>query len=183
MRNSLLRTLAALLCLLSVCADVTPMKDFDVTQINGSWYLVGFATNAQWFVNHKAGMKMGITIMVPTEGADLQISYTHLNADGSCWRMSHLANKTETPGHFTFHSKTWDNDNDMIFVDAQYVEYALVYNVKTKDGVSEILNKLFSRTPEVKAVVQQKFQQFSLDNGILPDNIVMLPNNGECPEV
>ena len=33
MTNSLLRSLAALLCVLSVCADVTPVANFDVTQV------------------------------------------------------------------------------------------------------------------------------------------------------
>ncbi|XP_056440208.1 lipocalin-like [Gadus chalcogrammus] len=182
MTNSLLRSLAALLCVLSVCADVTPAADFDVTRVNGRWYLVGFATNAPWFVNNKAGMKTGIAVMVPTAEADLQVAHTHLNADGSCWRMSHVASKTATPGKFFFHSEAWGNDNDMIFTDVQYAEHAVVYNVKTKDGVSEVLNKLFSRTPEVGAAVTQRFHQFSLDQGVLADNIVMLPPNGECPE-
>ena len=44
-----------------------------------------------------------------------------------------------------FPSSAWSNDNDVIFTDVQYNEHALVHNVKTKDGVSEILNKLFSK--------------------------------------
>lgn len=44
----------------------------------GKWYLVGFATNAQWFVNHKAGMKMGTAMLAPTAGEDLDISYANL---------------------------------------------------------------------------------------------------------
>ncbi|KAJ3610977.1 hypothetical protein NHX12_020993 [Muraenolepis orangiensis] len=183
MRTSLFTTLAALLCALTAGADVAPMKDFDVTQVNGKWYLVGFSTNSQWFVDHRDGMKMGVTMMVPTEEGDLNLSYATLNADGTCWRTSHLANKTETPGRFTFHSQAWNNDNDMRFVDVQYAEYALDYNIKTKAGVSEVLVKLYSRTTEVSAVVQQKFRQLALDGGVLPDNTVILPKNGECPDV
>jgi hypothetical protein len=44
-----------------------------------------------------------------------------------------------------FPYSAWGNDNDMIFTDVQYAEHAVVYNVKTKDGVSEVLNKLFSK--------------------------------------
>lgn len=93
--------------------------------------------------------------------------------DGSCWRMTHLAKKTDTPGRFTFHSQgeyehtptrgsparryssltclfllssVWDNDNDMRIVDVVYDNYALVHTIKTKDGVSEVLNKLYSKS-------------------------------------
>ncbi|XP_029314071.1 lipocalin-like [Cottoperca gobio] len=183
MRNTLLRMLAALMCALAVCADVTPVQDFDLAKMAGKWYIVGFATNAEWFVNHKAGMKMGTAILVPTEGGDLDLSYANLNADGTCWRMTHLAKKTETPGCFTFHSQAWNNDNDMRIVDVQYDDYALVHTIKTKDGVSEVLNKLYSRTAEASDVLQQKFTQLSLDTSILPENTVILPKNAECPEV
>ncbi|CAL8311616.1 unnamed protein product [Merluccius merluccius] len=157
MRSLLFSTLAALLCALTARADVTPMKDFDLTQ---------------------ASMKMGIAMMVPTEESDLDLSYANLNADGSCYRMTHLAKKTETPGHFTFHSEAWNNDNDMRFVDVQYSEYALIHNVKTTGDVSEAEVNLYSRTPEVSAVVQQSFQQLSLDSGVLPENVAILAKSG-----
>ncbi|XP_031138103.1 lipocalin-like [Sander lucioperca] len=183
MRNTLLRMLAALMCVLAACADVTPVQDFDLQKMAGKWYVVGFATNAPWFVNHKAGMKMGTAVLVPTAGGDMDLSYANLNADGTCWRMTHLAKKTDTPGRFTFHSQVWNNDNDMRIVDVLYNEYALVHTIKTKDGVSEVLNKLYSRTTEASAALQQKFTQFSLETGILADNIAIFPQNAECPEV
>uniref|UniRef100_UPI0037E803F9 lipocalin-like n=1 Tax=Semicossyphus pulcher TaxID=241346 RepID=UPI0037E803F9 len=183
MRSTLLRMLAALMCALAACAEVTPVADFDLQKMAGKWYLIGFATNAQWFVNNKAGMKMGTAIVAPTEGGDMDLSYSNLNADGTCWRMTHMAKKTETPGRFAFRSQIWQNDNDMRIVDIMYNDYALVHTIKTKEGVSEILNKLYSRTPEVSADLQQKFTQFSLQTGILADNIAILPRNGECPDV
>uniref|UniRef100_A0A8C8DYT1 Prostaglandin D2 synthase b, tandem duplicate 2 n=1 Tax=Oryzias sinensis TaxID=183150 RepID=A0A8C8DYT1_9TELE len=152
------------------------------SQITGKWFMTGFATNAQWFVNHKDSMKMGTSMLVPTEGGDLDLSYANLNADGTCWRMTHLAKKTDTPGRFTFHSQAWNNDNDMRFVDVVYDDYAVIHTIKTKEGTSEILNKLYSRTPEVSEVLKQKFTQFCLDTGILADNIAILPKNEECPE-
>ncbi|XP_053198433.1 lipocalin-like [Scomber japonicus] len=182
MRNTLLRMLAALMCVLSACAEVKPVKDFDLEKFGGKWYIVGFATNAQWFVENKSNMRIGTAVMVPTPGGDLDLSYANLNADGTCWRMTHLARKSETPGRFAFHSQIWRNDNDMRIVDVQYDDYALIHTVKTKDGVSEVLNKLYSRTPESSVALQQKFRQFSVDTGILPDNIAILPKSAECPE-
>ncbi|XP_032408086.1 lipocalin-like [Xiphophorus hellerii] len=177
-----LRMLTALTCVLAASANTTPVPDFSLEKVAGKWYMAGFATNAQWFVNHKDTMKMGIAMMVPTDIGDLDLSYATLNADGTCWRMTHLAKKTDTPGRFTFHSQVWNNDNDMRFVDVVYDSYAVVHTIKTKEGVSEVLNKLYSRSPEISADLQQKFTQFSLDTGILAENIVTFPQNGECPE-
>ncbi|XP_049420653.1 lipocalin-like [Epinephelus fuscoguttatus] len=182
MRNTLLSMLVALMCALAACTEVTPVADFDLQKMAGKWYMVGFATNAQWFVNHKAGMKMGTAVLKPTDGGDLDLSYANLNADGTCWRMTHLAKKTETPGRFTFRSQVWNNDNDMRIAEVVYDDYALVHTIKTKDGVSEVLNKLYSRTTTATTALQQKFTQFSLQSGILADNIVILPENAECPE-
>ncbi|KAM3593744.1 uncharacterized protein V6R79_020682 [Siganus canaliculatus] len=183
MRNALLRMLTTLMCVLAACADVQPVKDFDLSQMTGKWYLVGFATNADWFVQSKASMKIGTAMFAPTEGGDLDLSYANLNDNGGCWRMSHLARKTETPGRFTFRSQAWNNENDMRIVDVVYNDYALVHTIKTKDGVSEVLNKLYSRTPDTSETLKQKFQQFSAETGVEADNIVILPKNAECPEV
>ncbi|XP_026220156.1 lipocalin-like [Anabas testudineus] len=182
MSNTLLTTLGALMCVLAACANVAPVKDFNLDKMAGKWYLVGFATNAVWFVNHKAEMKIGTALVVPTAEGNLDLSYANLKDDGVCWRLTHFANKTDTPGRFTFHSQIWNNDNDMRIVDVLYDDYALVHTIKTKDGVSEVLNKLYSRKPETSVDLQQKFTQLSLDTGVLRDNIVILPKNGECPE-
>ncbi|CAM9146810.1 unnamed protein product [Lampetra planeri] len=151
--------------------------------MTGKWYLVGFATNAQWFVTHKDHMKMGVAMLTPTADGDLDISHASLKADGTCWRMSHLALKTDTPGRFTFYSETWQNDNDLRVVDVLYDDFALLHTIKTKNGVSEIVSQLLSRTPEVRVTLQEKFTQYCTENGILPENIAFLPKNAECPEV
>lgn len=182
MRNTMLGMLGALMCVLAACAKVVPVQDFDLEKMAGKWYIVGLATNAKWLVNNKAVMKTTTAMLVPT-GGDLNLTYANLNADGSCWRTTQLANKTDTPGYFSFHSHIWNNDNDMQIVDVAYDEYALVYTVKTQESVSEVLTQLYSRTPEVTLVLQQKFTQFSLENGALPDNVVILSQNGECPLV
>ncbi|XP_054621552.1 lipocalin-like [Dunckerocampus dactyliophorus] len=182
MRNTLVRMLAALMCTLAALADVVPVQDFDLQRMAGKWYLVGMATNAPWFVRHKATMKMGTAVVVATDGGDMDLTYAHLNDDGTCWRATHLAQKTDTPGRFTFHSQVWNNDNDMSIVDVLYDSFALVHVIKTKDGVSNIETKLYSRSPEASAAIQQKFTDLSLGSGILAENIVILPKADECPE-
>ncbi|XP_063063444.1 lipocalin-like [Engraulis encrasicolus] len=177
--TAMLRLMGVLLCSIFAAADVMPMADFDLQKMAGKWYMIGFATNSQWFVNHKDNMKMGTAMITPTAGGDMDLAYANANADGTCWRMTHLAKKTETPGRFIFHSQRWNNDNDMRVVDAND-QFALVHTIKTKDGVSEVLNKLYGRSPDASAELIEKFTQFSLETGIMADNIAILPPNGEC---
>ncbi|XP_061777942.1 lipocalin-like [Nerophis ophidion] len=182
MANTLVKMLAALMCTLAAFADIVPVQNFDLQRMAGKWYLVGIATNAPWFVNHKASMKMGTAMVVATDGGDLDLTYANIKEDGTCWRMTHLAQKTDTPGRFTFHSQVWNNDNDIRIVDIIYDDFALVHNIKTKDGVSEVVDKLYSRSTDVSAAHQQKFTDFSSGNGVLPENIVILPKAAECAE-
>ncbi|XP_058606071.1 lipocalin-like [Onychostoma macrolepis] len=176
MTTFVLKTLCILLCAVFISAQVMSMPDFDLEKMIGKWYLVGFATNAQRFVTHlKADMKMATAIMMPTEDRDLDLSYHHLKNDGSCFKMRHLAKKTEIPGCFVFDNEIWGNSNDMCVVDAKFDEYAIVHTIKTKGGESEILNKLHTRTRKITDDLKEKFKQFSLDTGILEENIAILP--------
>ncbi|XP_051524188.1 lipocalin-like isoform X2 [Myxocyprinus asiaticus] len=149
-------------------------------KVAGKWYLIGFATNAEWFVTRKANMKMGVAMLTPNDG-DLEMAYSSLNPDGSCWRMTHLAQRTDVPGKFSFRSERWETDNDMRVVDVKYDEYALIHTIKTKAGSTTLLNKLYGRTPDLSQDVLDKFTEFSLEQGILPENIAILPKNDECP--
>uniref|UniRef100_A0A3B5LFV4 Lipocalin/cytosolic fatty-acid binding domain-containing protein n=1 Tax=Xiphophorus couchianus TaxID=32473 RepID=A0A3B5LFV4_9TELE len=151
----------------------------------GKWYLIGFATNSKWFINIKNTMKMGVATLVSTAEGDVDLSYAsrghrERNADGSCWRRSNRAKKTDMPGKFTFVS--WGSKNDIIVVDVKYDDYALVYDIKTKQKVNKIIHlygkDLTSRRDEVSANVKEKFKQLALDAGTLAENIVFLPKNG-----
>ncbi|XP_044226253.1 lipocalin-like isoform X2 [Thunnus albacares] len=175
----LLTVLGALLCSLTVSSEVTPQRDFNLQGMAGKWYLIGFATNAQWFVSRKGSMKMGTAMLTPTADGDLDISYSSLSSDGSCWRMNNLAKKTDMPGKFTYTS--WGNENDMRMVEIKYDEYALTHTIKTKGGDPTVVNKLYGRGVDLSAELLEKFRQFSLETGILPENIAILPKNAECP--
>ncbi|XP_042287040.1 lipocalin-like isoform X2 [Thunnus thynnus] len=175
----LLTVLGALLCSLTVSSEVTPQRDFNLQGMAGKWYLIGFATNAQWFVSRKGSMKMGTAMLTPTADGDLDISYSSLSSDGSCWRMNNLAKKSDVPGKFTYTS--WGNENDMRMVEIKYDEYALTHTIKTKGGDPTVVNKLYGRGVDLSAELLEKFRQFSLETGILPENIAILPKNAECP--
>ncbi|XP_049448010.1 lipocalin-like isoform X1 [Epinephelus fuscoguttatus] len=173
--------LGAVLCSFTVSAEIVPQADFNLQGMAGKWYLVGFATNAQWFVSRRASMKVGTAMMTPTADGDLDMSYASLNSDGTCWRLNNLAKRTDTPGRFTYTSERWGNVNDMSMVDVKYDEYALTHTIKTKDSAPTVVNKLYGRGVSLSPDVLEKFRQFSLETGVLPENIAFLPANAECP--
>ncbi|KAM4544501.1 lipocalin [Odontesthes bonariensis] len=179
--TSLLTLLGAVLCSLTVSSEVLPQADFNLQLMAGKWYLTGFATNAEWFVRRKGSMKTGTGMFKPTADGDLDMSYASLNSDGSCWRMNNLAKKSDMPGKFTYTSQRWGNVNDMRVIEVKYDEYALIYTVKTKGQEASVVTKLYGRAEDLGADVMEKFKQVSLDAGILPENIVFLPKNDECP--
>uniref|UniRef100_A0A673WQE1 Lipocalin/cytosolic fatty-acid binding domain-containing protein n=1 Tax=Salmo trutta TaxID=8032 RepID=A0A673WQE1_SALTR len=125
-------------------------------------------------INHKASMKMGNAMLTPTADRDQEMAYSSRNADGSCWRMNHLAKKTNLAGKLIFKSERWSNENDMRVVDIKYDEYALIHT-KTK-GVSAVLTNLYVylvchvlyRGTDLSPDLLQKFRQFSLDTGYPP---------------
>ncbi|XP_023829109.1 lipocalin-like [Salvelinus sp. IW2-2015] len=127
-----LSIMGVLLCAtLVACVDVMPQKDFNLEKMAGKWWAVGFSTNAKWFMKRKAGMKMGTSMMLPTAGGDLDISCANQNADGSCWRMTHLAKKTDIPGRFTYTASV--GTMKMTCCGSfQYDDFALIHTIKAK---------------------------------------------------
>uniref|UniRef100_A0A8C6WJZ3 Zgc:153704 n=1 Tax=Neogobius melanostomus TaxID=47308 RepID=A0A8C6WJZ3_9GOBI len=161
----------SLLCLCPLnCENKKILQDRFIlfVQMSGKWYLAGFATNAQWFLRYKGTMGMGTAMFNAVDG-DLDIK-SHLKAKRSL--MHNLAKKTDVPGKFSYVSR--GSLNDMRIVDVKYDEYALVYTVKTIGDSSDAVIKLSTE-------VQEKFRQFASENGVLPENIVILPKNSDCP--
>ncbi|XDV21673.1 hypothetical protein PO909_026716 [Leuciscus waleckii] len=123
-------------------------------------------------------MKMGIAMLTPTDEGDLEMAYSSLKSDGQCWKMNHFAQMSDVPVIFSFRSDHWwETDNHMVIVDVKYDEFALIHTVKTKAGSSTVLDKLYGRTPDLSQDVLDKFTAFSLEQGILPENIALLPKN------
>merc|ERR1712168_259773 len=94
--SKLLCSLAALLGLLGAWAEPdTPVANFDVTQLEGQWYLTALASDASWFANSKGSMVVVLTKMSATPTGDLLIDQSTPQADSQCWRMSNVAKKVD----------------------------------------------------------------------------------------
>ncbi|XP_013876073.1 lipocalin [Austrofundulus limnaeus] len=179
--TSLLTLLGAVLCSLAVSSEVLPQADFNIQGMSGKWYLIGIASNSQWLVRRRATMKMGTAMLKPTANGDLEMSYASLTSDGSCWRKNKLAKKTDVAGKFTYSCEHSGALKDMRVTEVKSDEYALVHIIKKKEAETTTVTKLYGRADELGADVKQKFRQLALQTGTLPENIIFLPKNAECP--
>ncbi|KAK7926084.1 hypothetical protein WMY93_008394 [Mugilogobius chulae] len=161
-------------CFFWASADVLPQSDFNTEGMSGKWYLTGFATNAQWFIRHKVTMGMGTSTFTVMDG-DLDMPFESL-------KMHNLAKKTDVLENSPM-PVSQGSVNDMRIVDIKYDEYALIYTIKTIGDSSDIVVKAYSRTADFNPEIQEKFRQLASENGVLPENIVILPKNGDCPSV
>uniref|UniRef100_A0A669EJN4 Zgc:153704 n=1 Tax=Oreochromis niloticus TaxID=8128 RepID=A0A669EJN4_ORENI len=170
---SLHTLLGVVLCSLMVSSsEILPQADFDLQAMAGKWYLIGICSNAQWFVSRKANMKTGTAIIKPTEDGGIELSN-----NGTCRKMENLANKTEVPGKFTYRSRYWGYVSDLRMVDVKYDEYGLTYSFNTRGNETFVVNRLYGRSLDLSAELQEKFRQFCLQTSILPENIVLLPKS------
>uniref|UniRef100_A0A1A7WNK0 Lipocalin/cytosolic fatty-acid binding domain-containing protein n=2 Tax=Iconisemion striatum TaxID=60296 RepID=A0A1A7WNK0_9TELE len=179
--TSLLILLGAALCSLSVSAEVLPPTDFSVQGMAGKWYLVGIASNSEWFTSRRERMKMGTAMLKLTADGDLEMSYNSLRSDGTCFRKNKLAKQTSVPGKFTYTCQRSGRMGDMRVAELKADEYMLIHTIKTKEEGTSTVTKLYGRAEELGAPVKEKFKQLALRTGSLAENIVFLPKNAECP--
>ncbi|XP_030602845.1 lipocalin-like isoform X2 [Archocentrus centrarchus] len=176
---SFLTLLGAVLCSLMVSSQVVPQADFDLQAIAGKWYHIGLATNAERYVSRRGKMNMGTYVITPLPNGDLDLLYSSVY-NGTCRKMDKVANKTDVPGKYRSISRRTGHLSVLSIVDVKYDEYALTHAVNTKENDTYIVNKLYGRDADLSAEVQEKFRQFSLQTGVLPENVMFFPKSEEC---
>uniref|UniRef100_A0A668TT58 Lipocalin/cytosolic fatty-acid binding domain-containing protein n=1 Tax=Oreochromis aureus TaxID=47969 RepID=A0A668TT58_OREAU len=171
---SLLTLLEVVLCSLMVSSsEILPQTDFDLQTIAGKWHHIGLATNAERIINHKDN-ENGHVCDYPTTQWEFGFVIHHYN--GTCRKMEKVTNKTDVPGKFRHISRS----DQLLIVDVKYDEYTLTYSINTKGNETFFVNKIYRRSVDLSAEVQEKFKQFSLQTGVLPENIFILPKSDEC---
>uniref|UniRef100_A0A3Q0QXR6 Zgc:153704 n=1 Tax=Amphilophus citrinellus TaxID=61819 RepID=A0A3Q0QXR6_AMPCI len=178
---SFLTLLGAVLCSLMVSSQVVPQADFDL-QIAGKWYHIGLATNAERYVSRRGKINMGTYVITPLPNGDLDLLYSSVY-NGTCRKMDKVANKTDVPGKYRSISRRTGHLSVLSIVDVKYDEYALTHAVNTKENDTYIVNKLYGRDADLSAEVQEKFRQFSLQTGVLPENVMFFPKSDGCPSL
>ncbi|NWY39857.1 LIPO protein, partial [Sylvia atricapilla] len=169
----------ALLGTLHAQDSIPVQTDFQQDKLTGRWYSIGLASNSNWFKEKKHLMKMCTTIISSTTEGNLDVTSTYPKGD-QCVTRNSLYIKTEQPGRFTYTSPRWGSKNNVYVVDTNYEEYALVATKISKSTGSSTMVLLYSRTKELSPERLEMFTQFSKDQGLTDDEILILPPTGEA---
>nr|XP_021136774.1 lipocalin isoform X1 [Columba livia] len=148
-------------------------------QITGRWYTIGLASNSNWFKNKKHLMKMCTTDISTTADGNLEVTSTYPKGD-QCEKRNSLYIKTEQPGRFSYTSPRWGSEHNIRVVETNYKEYAMVFTQISKSTGSSSMVLLYSRTKELSPERLERFTQFSREQGLMDEEILILPPTDQC---
>ncbi|NXN99029.1 LIPO protein, partial [Rhinopomastus cyanomelas] len=169
----------ALLGSLHAQDEVPVQADFQQDKFTGRWYCVGLASNSHWFKEKKHLMKMCTTIISATADGNLEVTSTYPKGD-HCEKRNSLYIKTEQPGQFSYTSPRWGSKHNIRVVETNYDEYALVATQISKSTGSSTMVLLYSRTKEVSPKRLERFSDFSREQGLMDEEILVLPQTDKC---
>ncbi|NWV19248.1 LIPO protein, partial [Origma solitaria] len=196
----------ALLWTLHAQDSIPVQADFQQDKLTGRWYSIGLASNSNWFKEKRHLMKMCTTIISTTDDGNLEVTSTYpkygawgggeqgggtgvgtgalpaavLPRGDQCMTRNSLYTKTEQPGRFSYTSPRWGSEHNIHVVETNYEEYALVATQISKSTGSSTMVLLYSRTKELSPERLERFTQFSRDQGLTDDEILILPQTGEA---
>ncbi|XP_068270182.1 lipocalin-like [Nyctibius grandis] len=169
----------ALLGALHAQDSIPVQTDFQQDKLTGRWYSIGLASNSNWFKEKKHLMKMCTTDISATADGNLQVTSTYPKGD-QCEKKNSLYTKTEQPGRFSYTSPRWGSNHDIYVVETDYKEYALVATHITKSTGSYTMVLLYSRTKSLSPERLERFSQFSKEQGLMDEEILILPQTDKC---
>ncbi|NWW53801.1 LIPO protein, partial [Pedionomus torquatus] len=179
MRATLLGVLALALLGALHAKDTIPVQpNFQQDKMTGKWYSIGLASNSNWFKEKKHLMKMCTTVISTTADGNLEVTSTYPKGD-QCEKRNSLYTKTEQPGRFRYTNPRWGSEHDIRVVETNYDEYALMFTQISKSTSSSNMVLLYSRTKELSPERMERFTQFSREQGLMDEEMLILPQTGE----
>ncbi|XP_031457323.1 lipocalin-like [Phasianus colchicus] len=169
----------ALLGALHAQNSVPVQADFQQDKLAGRWYSIGLASNSNWFKDKKHLMKMCTTDITVTADGNMEVTSTYPKGD-HCEKRNSLYIRTEQPGRFSYTSPRWGSNHDIRVVETNYDEYALVATQISKSTGSSNMVLLYSRTKELAPQRLERFMQFSQEQGLKDEEILILPQTDKC---
>ncbi|XP_005143601.1 lipocalin-like [Melopsittacus undulatus] len=180
MRTALLSLLGLVLLGALRAQDTIPVQaDFQQDKLTGKWFSIGLASNSSWFKEKKHLMKMCTTVISETADGSLEVTTTYPKGD-QCEKRNSLYTRTEQPGRFSYTSPRWGSKHDIRVVETNYEEYALMATQISKSTGPSTMVLLYSRTEELGPERLERFTQFSREQGLTDEEILILPHTDQC---
>ncbi|XP_053413315.1 lipocalin-like 1 protein isoform X1 [Nycticebus coucang] len=158
-------------------AQVPIQANFDASQFQGTWYVVGVASDDQGFLDSKDNMKMPVVLVTSLANGDLGLKFGYPTLDGGCQKMDMTFTKGATEGQFSNPAMA-QTDIRVAFTDYQH--FALLYFETQKGDVQNVWLQLYARAPELFPEGAQKMQLLASQVGLSPSQGVLLPKSDQC---
>ncbi|XP_006900713.1 PREDICTED: lipocalin-like 1 protein [Elephantulus edwardii] len=170
-------TLLGLLWATLGCAQVPIQANFDASQFQGTWYVVGAVSDDQTFLDSKENMKMSTVSITPLANGNLAVMFGNPTPDGGCQKMDATFAKGSTAGEF---SNAAMAQTDIRVVHTDYRHFAVMFFETNKGGQRNVWLQLYTRTPELVPEGAQKMQQLVPQVGLNPSQGALLPKSDQC---
>ncbi|XP_008574737.1 PREDICTED: lipocalin-like 1 protein [Galeopterus variegatus] len=157
-------------------AQVPIQANFDASQFQGTWYVVGIVSDDQGFLDSKDNMKMPVVLVTPVADGDLALKFGYPTPDGGCQKMDMTFTKGAVEGQFS-NPAMGQTDIRVAFTDYQH--FALMYLETQKGGVRNVWLQLYARAPELFPEGAQKMQLLSPQVGLNPSQGALLPKSAQ----
>ncbi|KAM8872349.1 neutrophil gelatinase-associated lipocalin [Synchiropus picturatus] len=178
MRNRM-ASVAMVMCMMMVQADVRPQGDFNAQKFAGKWYRLGLAYDAPSFAPYKDKLKASMGIVTVLPNGNVNLTMWDATPTG-CRTKLYQYERTNVPGQFTYFSTRHNMVKDITVVETNYSEYALVlkHRVFNREYTQVAL---YGRSPTLKQAIINKFKSFSSSRGFPKESILTPPLAENCP--
>ncbi|XP_034520748.1 lipocalin-like 1 protein isoform X2 [Ailuropoda melanoleuca] len=158
-------------------AQVPIQDNFDASQFQGTWYMVGVVSDDQGFLDSKDDLKMPMVLVTPLANGDLALKFGYSTPDGGCQKMDATFTKGAVDGQFSNEALA---QTDIRVVSTDYKHFAVLYVETQKGGVRNVWLQLYARAPELFPEGAQQMQQLAPQVGLNPSQGALLPKSDQC---
>ncbi|KAB1279638.1 Lipocalin-like 1 protein [Camelus dromedarius] len=156
-------------------AQVPIQANFDASQFQGTWYVVGVVSDDQGFLDSKDNMKMPVALVTLLANGDLHLKFGYPTPDGRCQKTEETLTRGAVDGQF---SNAAMEQADVRVVSTDYEHFAVLYLETQKGGARNVWLQLYARAPELFPEGAQKMQQLAPQVGLNPSQGALLPKSG-----
>ncbi|XP_068105064.1 complement component C8 gamma chain [Hyperolius riggenbachi] len=163
---------------------VENVKNFDISEFTGKWYLLSVATDCNYLKtnNHKVEATY-LQVSLPKTKAGVKVPQSMLVStfrvlDGICWEIKHSYAINKIKGRFLLKAKPYHGMVDIVVAETDYENYAIIYFQKK----GKITLKLYGRKAKVSDDIYRKFDNHVIKQGIDLEFIYSFPKYGFCEE-
>ncbi|XP_027471820.1 lipocalin-like 1 protein isoform X1 [Zalophus californianus] len=188
-------------------AQVPIQANFDASQFQGIWYVVGVVSDDQGFLDSKDNLKMPVVLVTPLPNGDLALKFGYSMPDGGCQKTDTTFTKGAVDGQFSNEGEKGRAgrapepggargpagaaisagscpsamaQTDIRVVSTDYKHFAVLYVEMQKGGVRNVWLQLYARAPELFPEGAQKMQQLVPQVGLNPSQGALLPRSDQC---